>query len=702
MEAVKQEILRKLGIRAVGAATEESFRILVASLKTILESSGERLGALAAWDDAPVLPALSRLSSDELEFLEAELQKASAPIEECQVRVQKLIPQEERKRFAAYYTVRQGVRFMASVAQEYLERFRRRDIVLADPFLGSGRTLTAAVEKVGAEVSRVWGVEPLPLPALVAYASLLKAVGGRRDVVAVLVGDAFEEVPFARLPKADVILTNPPFTRWKYLEKGYRSYLLKVVSGLGYEKYITRKENSLQTLSMFLSDYVLKEGGLIASVLPASTFYTIYGEGYKSLLREKYRLLAVVGSAARPSFSEDSGFKEVITVAVKDGDGGWGEPTAFIELDAEDVERAAEIAMKTAGVAAGVKGGARPKTNFFDVRSLPRFLDINWLALFGEDELRDIVTSVFKQGLERGTLGYWSDVLGRSSIVRGVEMYGPEFFFIPNKYWRVVEEEDGFVVIRGGSGDGGREELSIGKEFLVRTLRKPSLYGRRIEADVDSYMLSVPPVGLDELPGDLREYIRWGVGSGTAKPAVNAYGKYWYSHVRRQMTTKKPFGQVFMPDKVDLLFRNRGVFANYTEREVAASKNFYIVRGVGGKIAKFLVAWFNSTIFISMLALLGRRISETWTRFLENDYLELPVVNVRAVSDEDLLEVVKNVDEMLDRRLPPIWDQLNEEYRRELDLSLAEAIGLEKCDEIVENLYRAVSGLRRGRQSQST
>ncbi|RLG39036.1 MAG: restriction endonuclease subunit M [Candidatus Alkanophagales archaeon] len=683
MKAVKQEILRKLGI---DAAAEESFQILVAGLKTILECSGEQLEALAAWD-APVLPALSRLSSDELEFLEAELQKASAPIEECQVRVQKLIPQAERKRFAAYYTARQGVRFMASVAQEYLERSERREVVLVDPFLGSGRTLTAAVENIGAErVLRVWGVEPLPLPALVAYASLLKAAGGRRDVVTVLVGDAFEEVPFAGLPKADVILTNPPFTRWKYLEKSYRNYLLKVVNGLGYGKYITRKESSLQTLSMFLSDYVLKEGGLVASVLPASTFYTIYGEGYKSLLRKKYRLLAVVGSTARPSFSEDSGFKEIITVAIKDGN--EGELTAFIELDAEDdVERAAEIAMRTAGVAAGVKGGARLKTNFFDVRSLPRFLDINWLALFGEDELRDIVTSVFKQGLKRGTLGYWSDVLGRSSIVRGVEMYGPEFFFIPNKYWSVVEEENGFVVIRGGDG----EELSIGKEFLVRTLRKPSLYGRRIGAAVDSYMLSVPPVGLDELPGDLREYIKWGVGSGTAKPAVNAYGEYWYSHVRRQMTTKKPFGQVFMPDKVDLLFRNRGVFANYAEREVAASKNFYMVRGVSGRIAKFLVAWFNSTIFISVLALLGRRISETWTRFLENDYLELPAVDVRAMSDEDLLKVVKKVDQILYRDLPPLWGQLGKEYRRELDVSIAEAIGVEEAEHMVSELHEILS-----------
>jgi len=62
------------------------------------------------------------------------------------------------------------------------------------------------------------------------------------------------ENPFLKEERlsADIILTNPPFTRWKYLEDGYRDKLLKIITGLGYLKYITRKETSLQILSMFL------------------------------------------------------------------------------------------------------------------------------------------------------------------------------------------------------------------------------------------------------------------------------------------------------------------------------------------------------------------------------------------------------------------------------------------------------------------
>jgi len=505
---------------------------------------------------------------------------------------------------------------------------------------------------------------------------------GKKDAVTVIIGDAFEEISkvsslFVQSEplKADIILTNPPFTRWKYLDKKYREFLLSVIEKLGYKKYMTRREVSLQTLSMFLCDYILNNNGLLISVLPASTFYTIYGRGYKSLLREKYGVYAMVECKSRPSFSEDSRFKEVIIVAVK---GSNKRSTVFIEMN-NNVDEVAKIIMNK-----------QPKSKVtIDIHNLPRFLDINWLALFGEGELRSIIVNIFEQGLKKETLGYWDDILGKSSIIRGIEMYGPEFFFIPNKYWSLVEEKNDFVRIQNKN-----KELVLDKEFLVKTLRKPSLYSHKIVAEVDTFMLSIPPVEINELPADLQEYIKWGVNSGAAKPAINVYGKYWYSHVHKQMTTKKPFGQIFIPDKVDILFRNRSVFANYTKEKVAASKNFYIVRDKNEILTKLLIGWFNSTIFISVLALLGRRISETWTRFLENDYLELPVINLNNMNNEEIAsEIVENVNRILNKRLPPLWEQLNEEYRYRLDLTIAKFIGIENPERIIKNLYRLLSSL---------
>jgi hypothetical protein len=672
------DILRKLGIMPIN---NESFQIFIACIKTLLEYA-EDIGSLKYWN-APILPDMNRLNSSEIELIKSEVQKTSLSISDCQIKVQKLIPQETRKKFAAYYTIEHGRSFMACVVRDFL-RGREDKVVLADPFLGSGSTLTTTIEKIGVErVQKVWGVEPLPLPALVAYASLLHSMKGKREIVDVVVGDAFEvssiSPPFLRheLPKADIILTNPPFTRWKYLDEKYRKYLLQVIERLGYGKYITRRDISLQALSMFLCDHILRDGGLLISVLPASTFYTIYGRGYKSLLRERYEVLAIVECKLRASFSEDSGFKEVIMVAVK---GSGKVPTTFIELDA-DVEKAAKL------IHGEFKSDAA-----INLHNLPRFLDLNWLVFFEEKELRDIVLHIFEQGLKNKTLGYWEDILGKGSIIRGVEMYGPEFFFIPNKYWKTVVQESNFIKIQNVKDD---RELVIDKKFLTKTLRKPSLYSHKIEAEVDTFMLSIPSIEVEELTSDIQDYIKWGANSGTAEPAIKAYGRLWYSHVYSQMVSKKPFGYVFIPDKVDLLFKNRGVFANYTKERVAASKNFYIVKGEDKMFTKLLTGWFNSTIFLSVLVLMGRRISETWTRFLENDYLELPVINPNIYDDEKTSQIVENIDKMANKYLPSFWEQLNSYYRYEFDLSVARYIGIENPEKALENLYRSLSNLLR-------
>lgn len=673
----QSRILQKLGIEP----TPDNFKIFISSLNVILKysESGE-LESLKTWN-APILPHLEKLNPDEIRFIESELPKGNMSINECQIQVQKSIPPAIRKRFAVYYTLDQGVSFMASVVREYLENFKNKKIVLADPFLGSARTLTTTIQKIGVEkLQGVWGIEPLPLPALVAYASLLSVTKGGKDIITVITGDAFKEIPevfsqiiCSKLPKADVILTNPPFTRWKYLEKNYRTYLLNVLIGLGYKEYIIRNEASLQTLSMFLSDFALKKDGLIVSVLPASTFYTIYGAGYKSLLRKNYNVLALVECSSRSSFSEDSGFKEIILVATKGLNKNM--PTVFGELNVNS-EELAKIVMG--------KYGSNYKVSLFNINDLPRFLDINWLALFGKSMLRDIIVDIFKQGLKKNTLGYWNNVLGKKNIIRGVEMYGPEFFFIPNTYWHILKESETFVEIENIKN---KVKLSLSKEFLIKTLRKPSLYRNIIEVDVGSYMLSIPPLGLNSLPDDLQNYIKWGIESGTAKPSINAYGKYWYSHVHKQMITKKPFGHIFIPDKVDLTFKRRGVFMNYSKEKIAASKNFYIIKNQNEITSKLLLSWFNSTIFISILLLLGRKISETWTRFLESDYLELPVMNTNAVDEKNVFELCKNINDMIRRSLPPFWEQLDKGYRYKLDLSVAETLKIEKPEKTIRELY---------------
>ncbi len=677
-----QRILAKLEVYPVHKL---SFNILCSCLKSLQESLNINDLNEFTSTDIPILTGLSRLNDIDFHIISNEM-KRSIPIKQCQNQVQKLLSQEDRKRFAAFFTRSKGTSFMAQVVAKYIETEKRSQVIIADPFLGSGQTLTEAVGYIGINrIKSVWGIEPVSLSALVAYAALMKQFDGRGSAVNINVGDAFEILSSNGSSRvgysADVILTNPPFTRGQYLDRDYRRFLLSTVRSLGYGKYLARRDTSLQILSMFLADHILGDKGLLVSVLPASTFYTLSGRGLKKMLGQEYCIHSIVGTDSQTSFSEDSGFKEVILIATKGHTGknktlfaNLNENTKFLVNELFDVQ-------------------SRSLHQRVDLNNISRFFYNNWIVFLNDSGLVNIINDLFIQGLESGTLGYWSEILNRGSIIRGVEMYGPEFFFIPNKFWSISGATKKYIEI---FNPAERVKLAIDRRYLVRALRKPSLYAMTMTAKVESFMLSLPEVSMARFPSDIQQYIKWGVRSGTASPAIVNYGEYWYSHVHRQMMTKQPFGQLFFPDKVDIKFKRRGVFANFTQDNIAASKNFYIVKNQYIDQTRLLLAWFNSTFFLASLLVLGRNISRTWTRLLINDYMELPVINVKSIAAEKMRDIIDCIDTMVSAELSPFWEQIDSEYRTNMDIAIAKAIGVRDPRSLVKRLY---GGLRRWREN---
>ncbi len=581
------------------------------------------------------VPLLGSLSPD---LLEKARRERPVPLERCQLLVQRTVERGRRKELAVYYSKDEALRLMEE-AVDMVDG----GIVLGDPFMGSGRTLTHLLPLARDRLLRVWGVEKLPLPALVAYTSLLHLLDGEDALVDVRVGDAFLLYARGELPPSNLIATNPPFTRWDKLPEDYRRELVRSFRR-SHPDFVGKGSISLQALAMLLVDGLLEDGGVVASVLPASTFYTLYGRGYKRLLRTRYHLALLAEGG--DSFSEGSGFKELVIIARKGPGRG---PTKVLSSSGEQY--------------------------LLDLKELPTFFDMNWLSLFDGD-LRDLVLGFVRPALKAGTLVRLSDLGVR--VVRGVEMYGPEFFFLPNEHWRLQANDPEFTLVDG-------RELRIGKEYLVKALRRPSLYADSIEVDVNTYLLAVPPLPLEELPEDLAEYIRWGLREGVAAPAVRSKGERWYSHVWRQLQTKKPFGYLFLPDKVgDPL--SRSSLANLTGERVTASKNFYVV-ATSRRRSWMLAAWYNSTFFASLLTLMGREISRRWTRFLLADYLEMPVP---GREDEGVISTFKE----LVRDPRPIREGLSGRgIRHQLDMELGRALSIPGVDRLLDALYSKLADL---------
>ncbi len=697
----KELIKRLLAILKVRDVIDSAaaLEIIVTSLAAILKSTNmPDISTLIKLTNFAPLKSLASLPQKDifvLEELVTHKQETLAleDIFESQIKVARLIAPANRKRLAAYYTKPIGLRLMALLALEYAKRYER-PLILSDPFLGSGLTLSEAIKELPpSHINKIWGIEPHPLSALVAYSAVAHALKGEYQKAKIIVGDAFKmvyqtptsqsllsytesytELSKEMVPKANVILTNPPFTRWEILDKDYRVFLTKFVQKLGYDKYVKRRQQNLQLISLFLMDYLLEEDGLLVSVLPVSTFYTLYGEAAKALLKDKYWIQAMV-DFFEPSFSIDSGFKELVLIANKRK---TDFETAFLTIDSYDLNLLEELS--------NIFKGARltnSRLNWVNISKVPYPWHMNWLTLFGQNPLRELITKIFAQAAKRGVVATWSDAFNEKRIVRGIEMYGPEFFLIPNKYWRIVAENAEEILIKNNDTE---MELHIDREFITPALRKPELYVDCIIPLVKHYFFSIPPKNESELPPDIAEYIRWGKLHSTAKPAVRAFGRYWYSHVNRQINVKKPFGRIFLPDKIDPSFSKRGVFACYTQEPLTASKNFYISTFNDDLKDKALALWFNSSLFIAYFIVASRKISERWTRFLEEDYLRMPVINVNLLDKHALQELANNLDKMAERKLEPLVFQLWEDFRLEMDKTLFEIIGIEDST-ILRELY---------------
>ncbi len=481
----------------------------------------------------------------------------------------------DRKETSSYYTTPDGVRAIRQLLTKLGPPIAS---VVADPFAGSGVLIVGLSGLI--MPSKVIGFEVNEAPCRLAEEASRSAFPTAE--VEVRCGDAFR-LGWGYGEAVDLVVTNPPFTRW-HLVRG-REELLRRFEEEGYGHLITRRDPGLHVLGLILAHHMLRDGGLLVAVVPASTFYTRQGEGVKDLLTSAYDVLALVENGLSPSFSDGSGFKELIMVARK---GRRGAGTMTYRLTSEGLKAI---------------GG-------YDLSSLPRLAYRNWLTLFDDTGFAVEFSRRLEEGLRRGEMR----LLRKGEVVRGVEMYGPEFFFLPNRTWRVVKKgEEGLVIT-----DGDRE-LLVPAEMAVPCLRRPSLYvNSPVIENPEHYALSIPPVEIDELPGDVRAYVNWGVHSGAATPAVRAFGPRWYSHVRRQLESKSPFGHVFLPDKVAPSWRH---LALYSPRPLCATKDFYVIRTDDPRLAQ----WFNSEEFRRFYMVASRAISGSWTRMLEEDYLSIPV-----------------------------------------------------------------------------
>jgi type I restriction-modification system DNA methylase subunit len=128
--------------------------------------------------------------------------------------------------------------------------------------------------------------------------------------------DLLEDDRGITLSKFDVVIMNPPFTKFQRIPPSFKAKLAQRFSSARYRD-IVHGQLGLHGYFLLLADKFLKEGGRLAAVLPLTT---ISLEGFYGLIKlylNEYQIEHIVVTTGRSAFSENTSLREMLFVAKK-------------------------------------------------------------------------------------------------------------------------------------------------------------------------------------------------------------------------------------------------------------------------------------------------------------------------------------------------------------------------------------------------
>ncbi|MFX1505503.1 MAG: Eco57I restriction-modification methylase domain-containing protein [Promethearchaeota archaeon] len=573
---------------------------------------------------------------------------------------------EDRKRLAANYTTMNSANFLIKV----LDTYTCSSII--DPFCGTGRLISAYLKNIKgrSQFPYIRIHDLMPSAVLIAYCHLILILSEHNQDFSLLhatIGDAFD-VFFSKESSNesnnyDLVLMNPPFTRTHRIGKKQKNNLLKIEQK--YSKYLSG-QIGLHVYAILLADLLMRENGLLGAVLPAATILSQYSRGIHEFFLNNYQLNTIISSDDEKAYSEDSTLREIIIIAKKNRR-KRKDKIQFLRINSHEKSR-----------------GKISSSILISEKVLAK--EWNWTVFLRDPELLKIRNLLLQSRFIRS-----GNSLGLD-IVRGVEMYGPEFFFIPNREWEISYETSNEIILKND-----RVTIEIPKKLLERSLRKPGKYKKFISPKVSDFALSIP---CSEIISQtwIKNYLDF--SEKYASPAKRKFGQYWISHIYNQIKTKKPFGHLFLIDKFGV--SSTGIMAHFFRKKIICSKNFYVLKNYPATQAKLQAAWLNSSFFIILFLSTRREIGGSYGRLQIVDYMnESLFLDIMRCETSIKSQIIKNFDAMRKCELLPIPEQFQSPQRRALDHSIISSLQLQKktgeslLNDMYETLKRVFINLER-------
>jgi len=623
-----------------------------------------------------------------------------------------LIPFEIRKRIAAYYTSNSAADLLARLAVRDW-----KDKVL-DPSCGSGTLLVSTYtrkrelapfgESSPAVIHKkllktIYGIDITPFAAHLAVVHLsLQELLADSDDVKVTINDAFAIKPHGsveflggkilktkmttdgvkstsfEIPVVDLVIQNPPFTRGEKLEDQYKTFLEKNM-GHVQPKYIGKARVGLHCYFIVHAADFLGKQGKYAAVLPESVFVADYAKGIRRFILDTFVIEYFITSQAKTTFSEGCDFKEVLFVARKKSlldKSDWTAKFVVLKQDLS-LSNTRDIAERI------LSSNDSCRNEMYEINLVTRkelLNERNWMTFTRPRDLNRIVDIVKESK---------NITQGKKVMIPSEGMHlDSQYFFVPNGDWNIVQTQEKSLAIKNTTTG---ETVTMPMEYLHLSLRRPEFH-TVITPRLEHYMLLIPPKPKDELTSDLKRYIEWAELKGAHKKKTIAdYSKRkgipWYSYMYDQVhfARTKAKGRIAFVLKFRL--KRRACIAHFFDFNVLGTNSYFFGSMKDPIYDKVLVAWFNSTLFLTLFLQSRREIAGDWGQIKIRDLGEMPCINPSSLKRSAIDEIATVLDRMRTVQLPPIPDQVGEPMRRELDLAMIKALEIPDPDIFLRLLY---------------
>jgi hypothetical protein len=228
-------------------------------------------------------------------------------------------------------------------------------------------------------------------------------------------------------------------------------------------------------------------------------------------------------------------------------------------------------------------------------------------------------------------------------------------------------------------------ELFIPEQYLIKCLRKPSNYSKVISPTILDFAITIPN-SKNDLEKWFIDYLI--VSNRYAKLAKRKFGKKWFCHINQQLSTKKPWGHLFLIDKFGI--STTSVMCHYLDLLHPCSKNFYVIRNLDPDQAKLQAAWINSSFFLMLFLCSRREIGGSYGRLQIIDYMKEPLFLDFSLYPQDIKEqIINEFDKIRHLKLPSLPVQVQLGLKKPINLAIVQEFDSipKKSKQLMEDIY---------------